>query len=160
MSAVCNATPLVVFARVERFDRLQAVFGRLLVPEAVFREVIVHGAGRPGAIELASASWIEFRRLRNALPSDLRAIGVGEAEVIALAIELGIDTVVLDDRQGRAVAARRGLVAIGSAGVLVRAKRRGIVELVEPLLGALHAAGLYLSSEARANALRAAGELP
>ena len=89
------------------------------------------------------------------------ALDLGEAEVIALAIERGgFESVLLDDRDARRVARERGLAVAGSAGVLVLAKDRGVLPEVRPTLDQLRSASLYLSDAAYLEALAAAGEVP
>ena len=73
----------------------------------------------------------------------------GEAEAIALAIELGTrGPVLLDDRKARRVASSIGLIVLGSAGVLLAAKQVGLIRSVRPVLDNLRTAGLYLSEPA------------
>ena len=100
-------------------DLLADVFGDVIVPSAVWTEVITNGPGRPGASAVAEASWI---REVSCPPSDLRtaladALGLGEAECIALATEQHPTLqVILDDRKGREIARKLGLHTVGSAG--------------------------------------------
>jgi predicted nucleic acid-binding protein len=81
----------------------------------------------------------------------------GEAEAIALALEKGWRLIV-DDRKARLWARRLGVRVIGTAGILVRAKRGGLVPSVKPLLESLKQAGFHLSSDLVAEVLRLAGE--
>jgi predicted nucleic acid-binding protein len=62
MIVVSNAGPLIVLAKIGRFDLLQSIFGRLIIPQAVYDEVAIAGAGRPGADETRQAcdAWIEI----------------------------------------------------------------------------------------------------
>jgi uncharacterized protein len=83
----------------------------------------------------------------------------GEAEAITLAVELQADLLLMDERLGRAEAARFGLRFIGILGVLIEAKGRGLLQRVEPILDALqHDAGFRVSEALRARVLQAAGE--
>lgn len=86
---VSNASPLINLARIGHLTLLQAVYGELVIPQAVWEEVVVAGAGQPGAEEVRRADWIRVcpvtdHHLVNALRQDLDA---GEAEAIALAAE-------------------------------------------------------------------------
>lgn len=88
MSIVSNASPLINLARIGKLDLLRELYGELLVPKAVWQEVVVKGGGQPGADEVRAATWIKThavtnRQLVQALQQDLDA---GEAEAIALAI--------------------------------------------------------------------------
>lgn len=140
---------------------LRAVFDEIFVPPAVRNEVVAEGAGRPGATEVLGSPWI----LRMTLSSDMparalrTALDPGEADAIALAVQLGRSMpVLLDDRKGRRLAREHGVTVVGSAGLLIVAKDRGILSSVQPLLNDLLNAGLYLSDAAVHELLAAAGE--
>lgn len=61
----------------------------------------------------------------------------GEAEAIALALQITAQKLIIDERRGRAVAERLGLQLTGTLGVLVIAKQRGFVDKVRPLIDTL-----------------------
>ena len=86
-------------------------------------------------------------------------LGPGEAEAIALAAQREC-RVILDDHQARAAAARLGVEAIGTVGILLRAKRNGLVPKVRPLLDALDEAGFRVDAKLRNRALQLAEEAP
>ena len=93
MHVVSNSSPLINLARIGRLTLLRELFGVLIVPDAVWQEVVVEGAGQPGADEVRSAEWIQRQAVMNtqlvqALQQDLDA---GEAEAIALSLELGLN---------------------------------------------------------------------
>jgi predicted nucleic acid-binding protein len=90
VNVVSDASVLINLSRIGELDLLRRLYGGLLIPEAVWREVVVEGAGQPGAEEVRTASWIETHNVDNehlvrALRQDLDA---GEAEAIALALEV------------------------------------------------------------------------
>ena len=121
------------------------------------------GASRPGAQELTAASWIKVQAPTTPvkLRTLLARLGPGEADVIALATELGENALVLlDDADGRRFARDQGIALLGSAGALVLAKERGAIPQVRPLLDTLRAAGLYLSDAAYRDVLMLANEWP
>lgn len=88
-----------------------------------------------------------------------RDLDRGEAETIALALDLSADLVLLDEREGRHAAQRLGLAVNGIVGLLLEAKSCGALEAIHPLLDALrHEAGFYLSQPVYHAALSLAGE--
>ena len=88
-----------------------------------------------------------------------RDLDRGEAETIALALELGADLVLLDEKEGRHAAQRFGLRVIGVVGILLEAKTSGAVGTVRPHLDAFRqTAGFYLSTSLYQHALAMAGE--
>ena len=139
MHVVSNSSPLINLARIGKLTLLRELFGVLIVPDAVWQEVVVEGAGQPGADEVRSAAWIQRQAVMNtqlvqALQQDLDA---GEAEAIALSLELGADLLLMDENLGRQTARHLGLRYVGLIGALVMAKRRGLISAVKPHLDLL-----------------------
>jgi predicted nucleic acid-binding protein len=88
-----------------------------------------------------------------------RDLDWGEAETIALALELKADLVLLDEREGRRAAQRLGLHVVGVVGVLVEAKANDALDALRPHLDALRqTAGFYLSESLYRHALEQMGE--
>lgn len=162
MILVSNASPLVNLARIGHLELLHDLFGKLLVPEAVWEEVVVAGAGQPGARLLEEASWVTRRQVQNrSLVQALRQeLDAGEAEAIALAVEVKADLLLMDERLGRETAQHLGLRVTGVIGMLVEAKRKGVLPEVKSLLDALRdKAGFRVSERLYARVLGDTGEL-
>jgi predicted nucleic acid-binding protein len=86
-------------------------------------------------------------------------LDLGEAETIALALELDADLVLLDEKEGQHAAQRLGLRVLGVVGILLEAKANSNINAVRPLLDALRqTAGFYLSTPVYKHALSLAGE--
>jgi hypothetical protein len=157
---VSNASPLILYAAIGRLGLLRELFGEVVIPPAV-RSEVTGDVGRPGAQEVASTSWIREQAplhppAAHGLPGDLDP---GEAEALALALEAAAPVLVLmDDHAGRRVAAQRGLTVVGTAGILVLAKRRGLLASVRPSLDQLRASGLYLDESLYGAVLQEVGE--
>ena len=149
MAIVSNSSPLVCYAKIGRLDLLRVLFEHVIIPPAVYTEVVVRGANRPGAADIANATWIQTQAL--AQPHLVESIGGhldhGEAEAIALALEIHQRNILIDDDDGRTIAKRQGLSVIGSVGVLLLARSAGLLtsDNVRVLLDALRSAGLNLS---------------
>ncbi len=113
-----------------------------------------------GEAELRCATWIALQPVENTAPVEaLRAdLGAGEAEAIALALERRADLLLMDERRGRAAAARLGINVIGAVGVVVEAKHRGLIPLVAPVLDRLREGSFHLGLRLYQRALDAAGE--
>lgn len=135
MSVVANATPLIALSLVGRLELLRDLFGEVLVPAAVYDEVVVAGAGRPGADEVAQASWIR-RQVPTAQPTIepvLLGLDAGEFQVLLLAREVAADWVLIDERLARQVARAIGLRPKGTAGILLAAFEVGLVGAADVL---------------------------
>ena len=86
-------------------------------------------------------------------------LDIGEAEAIALAVEIQADQVLIDERRGRLVATRLNLRCIGILGILVEAKIQGLIAEVQPLLDALvNEAGFWVAEPLYNSILRLVGE--
>lgn len=157
---VADAGPIIALSVVASLDVMGQLFGRVLVPDAVYAEVVAEGRGRPGAIELVAASWVV--RVMVAPPPDAllaNELGSGEAEAIALAARCNAALLLIDERKGRRIATLAyNLRVKGIAGVLVLAKQRGFVSQVRPMLEAMRAGGYYVAESLIDIAAQQAGE--
>ncbi len=145
--AVADSTCLIALEQIGRLDLLPALFDPILAPPAVEREC----GGVPQWLTVAAPA-------DSALVAALKmTIDDGEAETIALALEHECRAV-LDDLQARAVAQQMGLKLIGTVGILVRAKRAGLLAEVKPVLQDLGNSGFYLSQALMKEVLLLAGE--
>jgi predicted nucleic acid-binding protein len=161
MIVVCNTSPLTNLAAIGQFALFHQLYGRLHIAEAVWEELNARSRHWPGRDEVAAADWIERHAVQNqALVTALRRdLDRGEAETIALALELEADLVLLDEREGRHAAQRLELRVAGVVGILLEAKSGSAVGAIGPHLDALrHTAGFYLTDQVYHAALTLAGE--
>ena len=163
MPAVSNTSPLFNLAAIGQLQLLREQFGEVLVPVAVLDELQpIRGREEWEAIERAlEEGWISSREVRNR--ETVRALALdldqGESEAIALALELGRPTLLIDESDGRSAAARLGLRLTGVLGVLLKAKERGRLESVEAAMLALqNSAGFYIQAELFQRVVHLAGE--
>ncbi len=158
---VSDTSPLTNLAAIGRLDLLHSLFGSLQIPEAVWLELNAGGRSWPGRNEVSDADWIVRHEpvdlaLLTALSRDLDG---GEAASIALALELSAELLLIDELDGRHQARRQGLTTMGVAGVLLLAKRRGLIDAVRPLLDDLRLrAHFWLSQSVYWQVLADAGE--
>jgi predicted nucleic acid-binding protein len=161
MNVVSNASPLINLAHIGALALLPRLYAGVVIPEAVWREVVVEGSGQPGATEVRSAAWISVGAVENrSLVQALRmSLDAGEAEAIALALETPNPLLLMDERAGRSTARYLGLRCVGIVGILTLAKQQGLIEKVRPYLMALRdEAGFRLSAALCEEVLREAGE--
>ncbi len=129
MKAIVNATPLIALALIDRLHILTEMFDEIIVPAAVYDEVVLQGAGKPGANKIASRNWT-IKRPEIQPGVDLRLFGLdaGETEVLLLARQLQPDWVIIDERLARRVALALGLPLKGTLGLLLSAVQTGLVD--------------------------------
>jgi predicted nucleic acid-binding protein len=146
-------------ATVDRLDLLRAFADRVIVPESVIAEILAHPSDDPTVRAVAAATWLQ-RSADPQVPAVVQAwdLGKGESAVIAHALTIAGCEAVLDDRLGRRCAAALTLRVTGTLGVVLAAKKNGVVEAARPILDAMRARGMYLSDEILNGALKLVGE--
>jgi uncharacterized protein len=147
MIVVSNASPLINLAWIEEFELLEQLFGKIIIPNSVWNEVVLNGKGQPGSEEVKSAGWIQKKEIVNNLlvQSFLQELDRGEAETIALAIEQNADLVLIDEKIGRETALYFGLKPLGVIGILIQAKRTNRIKEIRLYLDLLRdRAGFYI----------------
>jgi predicted nucleic acid-binding protein len=156
---VINASPLILLSKAEVIQFLPRVCDELVIPAAVVAEVSTGKEGDAARLWLAGdgARFVKNSPSIPAQPKEAE-LGLGEAEVLAWALARPGFKVVLDDRQGRTWAQRLNIPLIGSLGVAVVLKRKGIIRVVRPVLENIKAAGGFVSDTAIQAALAEAGE--
>lgn len=154
---VADAGPLIALARLELLELLPTLFQRVFVTPTVLMECEAKPDRGEGGVIRASlvAGCLELLAPREALP--IWGVDPGETSAIALALEKNAG-VLMDDKAGRNVAKSLGVSVIGTAGVLILAKRRGRLVEVRSHLETLLASGYFLGANVVADALRIAGE--
>lgn len=162
MIIVSDTSPLSNLAIVGYLSLLQQIYERVLIPPSVAEE-LARGGEDDDRIVQVSLDWIEVRQPTNLqqitkLEND-NNLDRGEAEAIVLALELGADELLIDERLGRREATRLGLSITGLLGVLLVAKRRGLVVAIRPVMNdLLNQAGFRVSNQLYAEVLLAANE--
>lgn len=155
---VVNASPVIVLARVDQLHLLKDLSDELLLPEAVLAEVLAGPESDPARLALA-AGWATGQA-----PAAIRnevlewGLGAGETAVIALAMDRPGSTAVLDDSAARACAKTFGVPILGTLGVVLRAKKRGLISSAADVLRSVRSAGLYLDEQVIRLALGRIGE--
>lgn len=160
---VADSGPLIAFARSHRLELLRQVAGSIVVPATVYAEC-THQKEKPGAaalIEARAAGLLDVREdsAASARLGTLPALGAGEIAALAMALKLGCP-LLMDERLGRRVAALHKVPVVGSAGILLAAKDRGLIAEIAPILAPWRAWGYFLSPLLVEDVLRRAGERP
>ena len=156
---IVDASPLIYLSRAGFLPLLQVLGPNLLIPEAVFREVLAKGEEDLAAQTVSATSWLV--RLPSApLSPEVVAwqLGAGESAVLSRAISHPGSLVVLDDSRARRFAQRLAIPMIGTLGVVVRARQQGLIRAARPVTESLVSHGMYISAPALAAALHLIGE--
>jgi hypothetical protein len=159
---VSDTSPINNLAAINHLHLLNQLYETVFIPEAVYRELTDSNFPVAGAIEVQTFDWIKTRTISNltlveALSNEL---DIGEAEAIALAIEMQADQVLIDERRGRLIANKLNLQYTGILGILVEAKSQGLIAEVKPLLNALiDEAGFWIAEPLRNRVLQLVNEI-
>lgn len=137
---ICNTSPLQYLHQAGLLDVVHTLVGRFTVPPAVMAELEegrVRGVDLP---DLNQLDWVSIRapqsRLAVPLVTDL---GAGETQVLMLALESSDAVVVLDDALARQLAEVLGIRLTGTLGLLLDARRAGLIPALAPVLDQLQA---------------------
>lgn len=139
MTIVSNTSPITNLAGIGQLDLLQRLYGTITIPQAVYNEMVGIGRTVPGAIEVQILPWIETHSVTdlNQVVSLRTILAQGEAEAIVLALELNAEFLIIDEKPGRTIAKQYEINIIGVLGVLLEAKRQGLIVTVKPLMDQL-----------------------
>lgn len=162
MIVVSDTSALSNLAIVDHLWLLEALYQTVIVPDVVATELAA--ASNPTISAILQLGWIQTQFLTNSQLADQlqqeRGLDAGEANAIALALELQADDLLIDERLGRQEAVRLGLSIIGILGVLLVAKQKSLVSQVQPVMDALiNQAGFRISPQLYQRVLALAHEL-
>lgn len=131
---IADTSPINYLVMLACVDVLRQLYGRVVIPSAVFRELTAEGSpGQVSAWMRAKPEWLEVldedAGERSELAEMLAEVDAGEAAAIRIAAGEAGSLLLIDDAAGRAVASRLGVANTGTLGVLVAAAREGLVDL-------------------------------
>jgi len=157
---IVNTSPLFYLHRLGLLELLKKLYGHIIVPEAVKKELKEGQAQGEDVPQLENYTWVEIRRV--SMPMYLKLIadlGPGESEVLALATNHPSALVILDDKLARRIAEMQGFRLTGTAGVLLRAKQKGFVPALKPVIERLLDLDFRLKPDLVKVTLELAGEV-
>ncbi|MHB1737799.1 MAG: DUF3368 domain-containing protein [Acidithiobacillus sp.] len=155
---VLDASPYILFARIGRLDILRGLAADIVIPDAVIGEVRAGMDIDPSA-QTALEWGMPFASHDVVLPPSVISwgLGAGESQVVAQCAETG-KWAVLDDRMGRRCATSHDVPVIGSLGIILRAKRFGLIDLARPWIERMISHGIYVTENVVRDVLAAVGE--
>jgi predicted nucleic acid-binding protein len=162
MIVVSDTSPITNLSAIQQIDILRQLYGELLIPQAVYDEMVDLECEVPGTQEVQALSWIQTRQANNrSLVAELQVeLDAGESEAIALALELKADRLLIDDYQARVVASRFRLRFTGILGVLLVAKSQGLIIAVKPIVDDLiYQAGFRVNDRVYREIMQMANEV-
>ncbi len=153
---VTNTTPLIALADIGQLELLHQLYGEILIPGAVMDEI----KSEPAKTLVTNAPWIKKSNIGGAERRNLfkARLHSGEIEVILLAEDEKANLVIIDDNSAKKTAKYLGLNVTGTLGVLLKAKKEGLIKELKPLMDMLDDDGFYIDANTRNLMMKYAGE--
>ena len=157
MIVIADSSALVALSVCDSLLLLDALFGEVKVPQAVYDEVCIANKAESQALKtylagkVCSATVITYIEKSNGL-------GKGELAAIGLYKQLSADLLLIDDARAKNVAYLNNLEVMGSLGVLLLAKKKGLIVAIKPLLTLLRCSDIFISDHLLDQMLVIAGE--
>ena len=166
MVVVSDSSPLVYLAVLADFALLPALYREILIPPAVWMEVVEQGIGFPvreAALQAAAEGWLKVVELEAPVAEPILISGhklhLGEAQVIRLGEQLRADVLLIDDRQAVDKARSMGFRVVPTMAILIEAKRKGMIRSVKEKADRLRASRFHLAERDYQAVLNTASEL-
>ena len=133
MKVISNTSPLIALGCIQRFNILHDLFNEIIIPSAVLSETeyLIEDIKKLSFIKIVEVKNVNLVKTLN-----LR-IDYGESEVIAYALESDYDLILVDDKEARKVAKNLNLKIMGTVGLLLLAKKQGLIKKIRPEINKL-----------------------
>lgn len=157
---VVNTTPLIALSHVGQLDILKKLYGEIIIPKAVYRELSAKTESICKKAVDRSLEWIRVENIKNQMAKTMYKTQLhdGEVEVMILSKEIAADIVIIDDANAKKHAKYLGLPVTGTLGVLIKAKREGHINELKPILHQMAENGIYISKSLIELCLKQVGE--
>ena len=155
---VSNTTPIISLLKIGKLEILKDLYDEIYIPQEVFNEIEA-GKHKKYYLNLLTFEWIKIEQIQDRKSiAYLLDLDKGEAEAIVLATESEADLILLDESLGRFHAKHAGLRVTGTIGILVKAKKQGLISELKPLILELKEKGVWLSESLIERILELANE--
>lgn len=157
---VVNTTPLIALSHVGQLDLLKKLYEEIMIPEAVYHELSVKMESICKKTVDKSSDWIRVEKIKNQMAKSMYKTQLhdGEVEVMILSKEIEADVVIIDDANAKKHAKYLGLPITGTLGVLIKAKQKGYIGELKPVLQRMVENGIYISQSRIELCLKQVGE--
>jgi len=149
-----DSSALVALSIMDRLDLLESIFGKVYVPQAVYDEVTI--SYKPQSLKLKN--YLKDKIATVDLNITQMGLGQGELEAIALYKHLNSDFLLIDDRRAKKFAQLNSVNVIGSLGVMILAKERGLITLIRDDVEKLISSDVFISENLINRVLASVGE--
>ena len=157
---IVNSTPIISLCHIGKLGLLKQLYGEVLIPEAVYREISAK-QNSVARIELdKSLDWIRVCKIENEMAKLFykSQLHDGEVEVMILGKEEEATLLIIDDKNAKRYAKYLTFNVTGTLGVLLKAKKEGYIDLIKPLLCKMVSEGIFIDTRIQDFCLKQAGE--
>ncbi|HEY5731337.1 MAG TPA: DUF3368 domain-containing protein, partial [Anaerolineales bacterium] len=163
MPAVSDTSPILGLSAIGLLNLLKSQFETVFIPQAVLDELKVETNFRGISViqEALKDGWLEPHQVQNKPLAQALSLELdkGESEAIALAVDLKIEMLVMDESIGRERARAMGLQTVGVLGVLLNAKKHKQIKSIKKVMESLRQeVGFFISDDLFKQIVKAAGE--
>jgi predicted nucleic acid-binding protein len=146
---ISDTSCLIILAKINELDLLQKMYGKIHTTMDIAEE---YGDSLP--------DWIIIADVKDKTKQKLLELQIdrGESSAIALALENNESTIILDDNKARKVAWQLGLSYTGTIGIIIKAKLKGIIPTIKPILNKIRQTDFRISDELERIAMKEAKE--
>lgn len=151
MIVISDTTPIISLLKINKLSLLQILFKNVIIPQAVYNELISNPKYTNEAVIIFNTSYISIKKVENRKQVDeLRnnsGLDIGESEAIAYSKMVNADLLLMDELKGRSVAKQLGLSITGTIGILIQAFNENLISKEEILnnIKILKESGRYIS---------------
>ncbi len=146
---ISDTSCFIILTNIGEFELLHKVYGEIITTIDIATEF---GETLP--------DWVEIVKVTDTYKQQLLELQIdkGESSAIALALEIPESTVILDDIKARKIASRLGINYTGTIGVIIKAKLKGIIPSIKPILEKIKQTDFRISVDIELQALKEANE--
>lgn len=144
MIVIADSSALIALSICESLPILDALFGEVLVPQAVYDEVCIEGKAESQILSAYLQDKISNIGNDRSIEKS-HGLGKGELAAMSLYKHLSADLLLIDDAAARKVAYINNLEVMGSLGVLLLAKQNGLIPLLRPFVDRLRSSDIFIS---------------
>lgn len=157
---IVNSTPLIALSHVKQLGLLRDLYGQVTIPRAVYNEISVKTDSSCKKAVDNALGWIVVEDIKNQMAKNMykTQLHEGEVEVMILSLEQDADLVVIDDANAKKHAKYLNLNVTGTLGILIKAKQKGCINELKPILEEMVEKHIYLSDKLIKMCLEQVGE--
>ena len=146
---ISDTSCFIILNNIGELELLHKVYGKIITTIDIATE---YGEPLP--------DWVEIMKVTDIYKQQLLELQIdkGESSAIALALEIPNSTLILDDNKARKIASQLGILYTGTIGVIIKAKLKGIIPSIKPILEKIKNTNFRLSMEIEIQALKEANE--